>query len=126
MVEGFVGDTTPGTYTVNVQPVTIATQPLTLGSTVSGSIAVTGEQDRYTFTLPQTSLVYFDSLTNANFFWTLTGPAGTAVNNRQISSDAGQPVLNLPAGDYALDHRRRPRRDGRLCLSPERCRRPRP
>ena len=35
-----VGDTTANGYTINVQPVTFSTQPLTLGTTVSDGIAV--------------------------------------------------------------------------------------
>ena len=80
--------------------------PLTLGSIVNESIAVTGEQDRYTFTLDSASLLYFDSRTNdSRFQWTLTGPAGTAVSARAFTSSDGFGVvnpLNLVAGDYTL------------------------
>src|SRR5213076_1744751 len=40
---------------------------------------------------------------NGNFNWTLTGPAGTAVNARRfIEDEFNFPPLRLPAGDYAL------------------------
>ena len=72
--------------------VTIGTQPLTLGSTVNGAIDVTGDQDRYTFTLGATSLVYFDALTNnVGVTWTLSGPAGTPVLNRSFGTTAPDP-----------------------------------
>jgi RHS repeat-associated protein len=105
LLEGGIGDTGAATYTVNVQPAPIHTAPLTLGSTVSGSIATAGAQDRYTFTLASAGLLYFDSLTNnQNLTWSLTGPAGTVVNNRLFTIDSGtnNPPLNLVAGDYAL------------------------
>ena len=89
-----------------MQPSPIRTAPLTLGSTVNASIAAAGERDRYTFTLPSAGMLYFDALTNnSNFNWTLTGPAGTVVNGRSFTaSDSfdGNPVLSVPAGDYAL------------------------
>src|SRR5205085_2417700 len=44
-VEGAAGQSVPANYAFVVQPVTFASQPLTLGDTVSGAIAVPGEQD---------------------------------------------------------------------------------
>jgi RHS repeat-associated protein len=107
VLEGGIGDTGSGTYTINVQPAPINTAPLTLGSTVSGSITTAGAQDRYTFTLASASLLYFDALTdNQNLTWTLVGPAGTPVSGRRFtaSDDGGiaNPVLRVPAGDYSL------------------------
>src|SRR5262249_23880939 len=48
------------------------------------------------------SLLYMDTLTNNNqLTWSLTGPAGTAVNNLGFNSQAD--VLNLVAGGYVLE-----------------------
>jgi RHS repeat-associated protein len=103
LVEGLIGATAPGTYAFNVQPVSIVTQPLTLGSVVNGAIDVTGDQDRYTFTLGATSLIYFDSLTNiGGINWTLSGPAGTAVASRSFGASDPTPILSLVAGEYTL------------------------
>jgi RHS repeat-associated protein len=107
LIEGYISDTGTASYSFNVAPVTDPTQPLTLGNTVNGTLATRGELDHYTFNLPSAALLYFDSLTNNNYFqWTLTGPGGTAVSNRSfISSDGqgvGNPVLPLPAGPYTL------------------------
>src|SRR5262249_21571210 len=108
LVEGAVGDTTAASYSFNVQPVVEATQPLALGATASGSLAVPSEQDRYSFTLAAPALVSFDALTNnANLRWSLSGPGGTPVSNRSFTvSDAnnlsGNPVLSLAAGAYTL------------------------
>src|SRR4029079_18858521 len=91
-----------GTYTINVQPVTTAIQALTLGSVVSGSIGLTGEQYQFTFNLPAPALLYFDALTNnASLAWTLTGPAGTPVSNQAFTGSSDR-LLNLPAGDNTL------------------------
>jgi hypothetical protein len=43
LMEGPLGAGSTGTYSFNVQPYTIATTPLTLGSQVNGSISVAGE-----------------------------------------------------------------------------------
>jgi len=104
LLEGAIGDTTPGTYTFNVQPSPIVIRPLTLGATVSGEIAIKGEQDRYTFSLSAPSLLYFDSQTNGSgLIWTLAGPAGTAISARSLSdAETNTPPLDLPAGDYSL------------------------
>src|SRR5262245_11706492 len=74
----------------------------------AGTISVPGEQDDYSFTLANDSLLYFDSLTDtSNITWSLSGPPGAAVSNRAFNlSDSGSigtnPVLNLPAGNYTL------------------------
>src|SRR5262249_18070632 len=90
----------PGTstYTFNVQPVTFISQPLTLGSLVSGSIGVPGEQDLYTFSLAAPALLYFDALSN-NGAATLTGPAGVAMN---LTFSGTFRVLTLVAGAYTF------------------------
>ncbi len=104
LLEGALSNSGIGTYTINVQPVTIASQPLTLGSLVNGSIDIPGGQDQYTFSLPAPALLYFDALSSNGSFkgdvLALTGPAGTVVNNLDFT--ATFPVLNLIAGDYTL------------------------
>ena len=108
LIEGYPYETGTGSYTFNVQPIApVAPQTLTLGSTVNGDIAVTGEIDIYTFTLASASNLYFDSLSdNDNLQWTLIGPAGTAVNQRSFTNSdwfaSQQDLRNLPAGDYQL------------------------
>ena len=106
LLEGGIADAGVGTYTINVVPVPVSTTPLVLGDLVNGALAVPGEQDRYTFTLPTAAVLFFDSLSNnAQLSWSLTGPSGTIVSNRNVTgSDAvnGNPVLVLTAGDYAL------------------------
>ena len=85
LIEGPILATSTGSYSFNVQPVTITTTPLTLGSLVTGAIATAGEQDRYNLSLPSASKLYFDSQTNnGNLNWTLMGPAGAAVTSRAL------------------------------------------
>src|SRR5579863_5027070 len=108
LAEGYIGDTNSVSYTWNAIPVVDPVpQALTLGSTVTASLNTPSEQDAYTFTLASNALLYFDSLTNdGNFNWSLSGPDGTAVSNRNFTGSDGysnsNPVMNLAAGDYTL------------------------
>jgi hypothetical protein len=70
---------------------------------VSGTIAVPGEQDRYSFTLNCDAKLYFDSRSGSSSInWSLDGPAGTVVSARSFAAsdgiDVGNLVLNLVAG----------------------------
>jgi hypothetical protein len=95
-------------YSLIVQPVAPSVvTPLTIGSTVNGTIAITGESDLFSFTLAQTTRVHFDSLTDSgSMTWTLTGPSGTLVNHRPFNSsdsfDFGAPLMSLGPGTYTL------------------------
>ena len=112
LVEGRYHEATPSTYTINVQPVSDDTAPLTLNTVVSGSIATQGQSDYYTFSLSETKLVYFDTQTvNVNgsdsyyLRWDLTGPRGAVVSDkpfRDSDSYDGTSILELPPGDYTL------------------------
>lgn len=115
LVEGRISETAAsGSYSINVNflgntpPVPFTGTPLTLGSTVNSNISVGGEVDSYTFTLASDSRLNFDALGDfPSVQWSLIGPAGTAVSNRIFqnsdSFDFGNPVLNLPAGNYQLN-----------------------
>ncbi len=106
LLEGGIADSGIGTYRINIQPAPAVTTALSLGSTIDGSIAIPGEQDKFTFTLADRTLVAFDARTNAaNLQWSLTGPSGTVVNSRSFqNSDAanGNPLLALVGGEYTL------------------------
>src|ERR1700676_4244756 len=76
---------------------------------VHGSIDVPGQTNRYTFSLTDTSQIYFDSQTpNASQIdWSLKGPTGTVVSKQSFAnSDAnqvtGQAALSLAPGAYTL------------------------
>ena len=100
LVEGYVYNTSPVSYSFNTQKVTNTTAALTVGATVNGAITQAGQQNFYTFTLANASQLYFDSLTNdGSLYWTLTGPRGTEVSSRSFtgsdsSAISGDPVLN--------------------------------
>src|SRR5678816_220253 len=88
-------------------PVTDGNQALTLGNLVSGAIQMSGQAQRYAFTLAADSELYFDSLSNnGNLLWSLDGPTGNEVNRRSFNGSDAQsinyPVLALPAGNYTL------------------------
>ncbi|HLF95978.1 MAG TPA: CARDB domain-containing protein, partial [Methylococcaceae bacterium] len=92
-------------YSFNVQRITDdAVVALTVGSTVTGAIAHTGQRDFYTFGLAEATRFYLDSFTNNNNFnWTLTGPRGMVVSQTSLSGDTGNiPFYDLVAGDYTL------------------------
>ena len=93
----------------NVPPAPIVGTPLTLGSLISGTIATTLQQDRYTFSLASDARLSFDSRTNSSGVgWSLNGPTGMTVTSRQFSQSDGisvfavNAVLDLVAGDYVL------------------------
>jgi hypothetical protein len=64
LVEGYIGNTGPASFSFNAQKVTNTTAALTLGNQVNGAIIQAGQQNSYTFTLANPALLYFDSLTN--------------------------------------------------------------
>jgi subtilase family serine protease len=80
----------------------------TASGAVVGNIAVPGQRDTYTFTVSAAQRLYLDSLYETDFTWTLTGPRGTVIENRQLrlsnSSDLGgtNGVLDLVPGEYRL------------------------
>ncbi len=88
---------------------------VSLGATVSGTLAVAAEVDNYTFEVTGRTRVYFDGFApnnNGNFVWSLVGPRGTEISDRSIynseSHELGgaNPVLELPlAGRYQIQIR---------------------
>jgi len=114
LVEGRNSDTgSDGEFVFEVVALGNALNPtsptaITVGDVVNGDIAKVHETDRYTFTLSNESLIYFDSLTNeSSLNWSLQKKSGgTVVSNRAFSSSDSSgnasPVLNLRAGDYEL------------------------
>jgi RHS repeat-associated protein len=106
LVEGAISDAGTESYSFNVLPITDVSQSLTLGSIINGTLAVPGQQDHCSFTLPANALLYFDSLTNNNNLqWSLTGPGGVVANrtfNNADATNSANPVMALTAGDYVL------------------------
>jgi len=115
LAEGRITETAAsGNYSFNVNflgntPIVPFTgTALTIGNTISSNISVAGEVDPYTFTLANPARLNFDALGDfASVQWSLLGPAGTLVSNRGFqnsdSFDFGNPVLDLPAGNYQLN-----------------------
>ena len=80
LIEGRMLDTGSNTYTFNVQPVTISSTALTLGSPVNGSLSVPGESDQYTFTLAEPARLAFDAQSSdGRFKWNISRSTGTAI-----------------------------------------------
>src|SRR3989442_10327127 len=86
----------------NLVPESYPTNALVLGGTISNSIAVPGQRQYYTFTLPSDATLYFDALTNADFSWRLDAPQGQIVGWRPFLNSDGvdivDPALPLAAG----------------------------
>jgi hypothetical protein len=105
-IEGGWGNTSPAATVAFVMQTPVqSTNALVLGATVQGILDGGGDVDTFTFTLATAKSVFFDSLTNSYWTWTLTGPAGTYVNNRdgRFSDSADNDSrLVLPAGNYQL------------------------
>src|SRR5260370_18751839 len=97
-VEGIVYDGgASGNYAFNLLPVTYPTNALTIGNTISGTVSTLGQRQFYTFTLGAAANLYFDALTNGNFFWRLDAPWGLIVNwtgfANSDGADVGNPLL---------------------------------
>ncbi|MGB3802622.1 MAG: LamG-like jellyroll fold domain-containing protein, partial [Sphingopyxis granuli] len=90
-----------------IRPVDPAPRAITLGETVSTAIARPTEVNRFTFTLTETTRVYFDSLTNdSTIRWALRGATGTVSSADFYYSDSseasGERVLTLAPGSYEI------------------------
>ncbi|MBL8814930.1 MAG: cadherin repeat domain-containing protein, partial [Planctomyces sp.] len=103
-VVGDFGDTGTIDYSFRIQPSAITSEPLTVGSIVSGEITNAGDVDRYTFTLLSDSQLWFDGLEDfSGAFWSLTGPSGHVVTSTYFDDPwANNSNLNLIQGDYVL------------------------
>lgn len=113
LIEGANSNTADANYTIeasflgNTPPTDPAATPLSFGTTVNATPVTVNSEERYSFHLAAGTLVYFDSLTNDSFYWSLVGPLGTAVSFRPFAHSDGvdgpnSPVMNLAAGDYIV------------------------
>ncbi|GAB5443698.1 MAG: hypothetical protein Fues2KO_40470 [Fuerstiella sp.] len=108
LIEGKTNQTASTDYEINVVPTGTVQQPLTLGATQTDAVNTIGQSVRYSFNLPQSTSLYFDSLTDTGSIeWNLIGPAGSVVSGRRFNaSDSfnnATPVLSsLSPGDYTL------------------------
>ena len=91
-----------------IEPRVLLSGDIGPGQTITGSIDAPGEVDQYNFTLTTDTSVVFDSLaSDPNLNWSLNGPDGTVVSERNfVSSDStglsGSPLIGLAAGDYTI------------------------
>ena len=107
LIEGRVANAgAAASYGFRVQPVADASNALTLGAPVAGTIEHTGQRQHYTFSLAAERRVYFDSQSgDSSFRWSLSGPRGQVVSDRSLrNSDSadGSSIFDLAAGDYVL------------------------
>jgi subtilase family serine protease len=91
-------------YTFTVRPQVTNTIPLTLGATVSSSLAQPGQVDRYTFTGSRGQRIYFDGLGGSgSLSVSLTPPDGYAFFGNTIGSYDEGPFTLTEDGQYALE-----------------------
>ncbi|RMG35700.1 MAG: LEPR-XLL domain-containing protein, partial [Gammaproteobacteria bacterium] len=108
LLEGYVHNGTDMDYRFTVdRMVEQAPQAITLDSVVSGSLDQAGEQDRYTFSVAEDTLAFFDVLKTPNddIRVNITGPAGPVMSNVELRYADGwyrNPKLQLVAGDYEV------------------------
>jgi RHS repeat-associated protein len=97
------GSATPINYRIQVVPSTPSATNLTLGSLVSSSISVLGEQDIYTFNANTVGQrLYLDSrVGNSNITARLISPSGVSVWNGATTTDS-TPIVLLETGAYRL------------------------
>lgn len=81
--------------------------PLVLGTTINGDLNTASQVDEFTFAVTQRGNYYFDSLTNnSTIRWSLSGPTGTVISNRALTStDAHNQTnvgLDLIPGNYQI------------------------
>src|SRR5262249_49678226 len=90
-------------YDFRVATPPVTTPALTLGTTVSGTLAAAGQTDNYTFTGAAGQRLYFDGLSSAGMYATLTSPTGavTGLNDSYVAYDAG-PFTLTEAGTCTL------------------------
>ena len=113
LVEGTVNNVDADTYSLtlnlegNTPPPTATGTALQFNTVTSGNIATSGDTENFLFTVSESDVYYFDSLTNSgSLTWTLTGPTGTAVNARRFNASDSfsftSPAFRLLPGEYQL------------------------
>ena len=105
-VEGRFADTSAmGNFSFLLQPVLDGTNTFAIGQTVNGAITHAGQRQFHYFSLASAARLFFDSLVNSSFTWTLAGPSIEIFTPRPFhGSDGldGDARLNLPAGDFVI------------------------
>ncbi|MEQ1847704.1 MAG: hypothetical protein ABL983_19225, partial [Nitrospira sp.] len=99
LIEGSNFNSTVGFifYGFAVNQIDASQQALTVGATTRGTILTANEEDRFTFTIVEPTLVSFDALTNnANFRWSLAGPSGDLVVNRSFTASDSAALTTNP------------------------------
>jgi len=78
--------------------------PISVGAVIPDSISADKELKEYYFTLSQNKTLLLDAQgnTSSSVNWTLVGPSGQLVSNRQLVNDTGQNVLQLGPATYFL------------------------
>ena len=111
LVEGYIGNTAAATYAFSISnsgPVSVPAltgTAITLGQTVSGTLAAANETDDYVFTINTPTRINFDPLTtpystSLSATWQLDGPQGSVVTPQNFYANDTE-LLQAP-GTYRL------------------------
>ncbi|MBN9691849.1 MAG: putative Ig domain-containing protein [Verrucomicrobia bacterium] len=92
---------TPASATFTLRTAPENAQPLILGVDIAAALTLPGEVHRYEFTLSNDTWLTFNSLSDSNLRWALTGPWGALAGTR-FWNNSWQP-LQAPAGQYTLE-----------------------
>ena len=105
-VEGRPNETAAsGTFSYVLHSRNDVTNTIVLGQKVSGTIAAPGQRRFYQFQLASPTTVFFDSLSNVELSWSLTGPRGEEASPRAFwSSDSAdaRSMFRLAAGNHTV------------------------
>ncbi len=82
LVEGSLENSTSLSYQFNLQPVTNSTEALSINAVTTANIDHAGKTSKFTFDITEATPIVFDKLTDADFYWSLTGPQGEQVGRR--------------------------------------------
>jgi hypothetical protein len=109
LVEGRIYSAAANTYSFGVNIDADSTAPLVLGQSTYGAVTQPGQLNNYTFAQPGETRAVFDALTlDTSLLWSLTGPAGQVIRQRNFASSDSLSIggdstaLDLPGGAYTL------------------------
>ena len=106
-IEGRDSNTQAFDYGFTLWRIADRSAALTVGAAIVDRIDAPGSTSSFTFTVAADRKLLFDSLlAEPGARWSLSGPRGKIVDGRQFGASdgsAGNPLLDLVAGDYRID-----------------------
>ncbi len=105
-VQGYVHENAPVPYSFVARTVADTSEAITVGSTVTRTLAMPGQTRRFTFSLASPKRLYFDVLSSGGSTrWRLDGSDGQVSDWKSFAgtdSHNGLSMFDLPAGSYTV------------------------